>query len=167
MTTMKSAMAVERVEVRGTKVMETIDKPKPQPAAIVPVWAIPAVIGPVGSVLVSIGRLGSGRIAARVARTGRRRTTRESEHRKDGGAKRKPAHAPDMVSPGDGRKSDGSVASKRDCLHDGWWGGGRVDPNNSRGHYEERYACGRLCGSIKTTPRRTVAALSCRTATVA
>lgn len=167
MTTMKSTMAVEVAEMMGMKVMETIDKPKPQPAAIVPVWVIPVVIGPVGSVLVGIGRLGSGRIGARVARIGGRRTTRETDHRKDGGAKRKPAHALDMVSPGDGRKSDGSVASERDCLHDGWRGGGRVDPNNSRGHYEERYACGRLCGSIKTTPRRTVAALSCRTATVA
>jgi hypothetical protein len=74
MTTMKSTMAVEVVEMMGMKVMETIGKPKPQPAAIVPVWVIPVVIGPVGSVLVGIGRLGSGRIGARVARIGGRRT---------------------------------------------------------------------------------------------
>jgi hypothetical protein len=46
-STMKSTVAVEMVEVVELRVMETIDKREPRPAAIVPVRVIPVVTGPV------------------------------------------------------------------------------------------------------------------------
>jgi hypothetical protein len=110
---------IEMVEVVEIRVMEAIGERKSQPAAVRPVGVVAAVV-PVGFVPVDIGRLGSGRISVRVAGIGSRRAALDTDYRECAGAKCKPAHALDMVSPGDSSKSGGVVASKRDCLHDGW-----------------------------------------------